>query len=115
MASGNEMTELALFTESFERLGFEVIYYSGIKNTNGPDAWVKKPSGKPMSVEIKSARRGKNGCWVVNPVSEPRRKDDLIAIRCGGKYFLVESMEDHLKCCSRSGQRQMTKLLGDNP
>ncbi len=109
------MSELTVLTEAFERLGFEIIYYSGIANANGPDMWVKK-KGRPLSVEIKTARRKKGNTWAVDPVEPLRQKDDLIAIICPiGKYVLIESMVQHLKNCSKSGDRPMTLLLGEHP
>lgn len=64
-----------------------------------------------MSVEVKRARRKKNNSAEVDPVSNPRKNDDLIAIIINDKYVLIEPMEHHLKACSSKGTRPLTKLF----
>jgi len=44
----------------------------------------------------------------VEPISTPRLNDDLVAIIINSNYVLIESMKDHLLCCSESGYRPMT-------
>ena len=94
----------------FNKLGMSVVYF-GKRNANGPDLWVKRYGGRPLSVEIKKVAKKKNGTWQVPPVEINRRHDDLIAIRCPKGYFLIEPMADHLKACGKSGYRQLTTLL----
>ena len=104
-----------LLTTAFAGLGFEVIHHPNHDGSNGPDLWVKKANGRPLSVEIKKARKGSNGTWQVDPVQKLRQRDDLIAIICSSQYVLIHPMEEHLKLCSPKGTRQMTLLLGANP
>lgn len=99
----------------FAILGFKVIHVPQSKETNGPDLWVQKHNSRPLSVEIKKARGQKNGCFQVDPISGPRKLDDLICIECNSEYVLIEPMADHLKCCSPKGTRNLTLLFGKNP
>lgn len=101
-----------LIQDHFKKIGFDVIFYNDKPSANGVDCWVKSINKKPLSVEIKKARKQKNGCFQVDPVSKPRLNDDLIAIIINEDYVLIESMEDHKKCCSQKGTRQMTILCG---
>lgn len=104
-----------LIATAFTSLGFAIVHFPERKENNGPDLWVKKANGRPLSVEIKKARIQLNGCVQVDPVSKERRSDDLVAIICTSQYVLIEAMKDHLASCSNKGTRQMTLLLGNNP
>ncbi len=71
---------------------------------------VKKKGKRPLSVEIKTIRRFKNGSAKTDAVSKPRLNDDLIAIVFNTEYVLIEPMEHHLKSCGPKGTRAFTKL-----
>ncbi len=98
--------------EEFAVLGLKIIHSPRSINCNGPDLWVQRKSGRPLSVEVKKVRRLKNKTVQVPSVERSRRNDDLIAIICNSEYILIEPMKDHLKCCSTKGTRQLTLLLG---
>lgn len=100
-----------LVTKYFKLMGFKVIHYNEKESTNGVDMWVKKKDGKPLSVEIKKARKQKTGCYQVDFVQPNRINDDLIAIILNDKYVLIEEMKHHLSACSNKGFRQFTTLL----
>jgi hypothetical protein len=99
-----------LLESFFQKLEYKVIYYNEKPSANGVDCWVSKNNGRPKSVEIKKSRKLKNGMVQIDPVSLPRKNDDLIAIIINQNYVLIEPMADHLKCCSTKGTRQMTLL-----
>jgi len=82
--------------KAFSNIGFEVIHFNDKPNANGVDCWVKKQTGKPLSVEIKRVRINKSshGQLQVEPVSKPRLSDDLIAIIFNDNYVLIEPMEE---------------------
>ena len=103
-----------LLSANFKKLGFKVIHFNTHEFKNGVDLWVQKDNGRPLSVEIKIARRQKNNCYQVDPVQPKRKSDDLIAIILNSEYVLIESMQDHIKCCSTKGTRQFTLLCGKN-
>lgn len=98
-----------LIYKIFENLGFKIIYFNDEDSANGQDMFVQKNNNKPLSVEIKTISYKQSGALQVDPVSEKRKKDDLIAIIIEN-YILIEPMEDHLKCCSDSGYRPLTLL-----
>jgi hypothetical protein len=98
----------------FSQIGLSVIHINSPSSANGVDLWVKREGGRPLSVEIKKARKDKCGTVKVDPVLNKRRNDDLIAIIINDKYVLIEPMSDHLKCCSRTGVRMLTLLCGKN-
>lgn len=71
-----------------------------------------------MAVEVKRAepQGTKGGGWRVKAVRESRRKDSLICIVLPDichptRIVHIESMQDHLKKCSKSGQRTITDLV----
>lgn len=99
----------------FAALGFEIIHYGSHASVNGPDLWVKKAGGRPLSVEVKSAIKKQKNLFQTEPVSKQRLSDDLIAIICNPQYVIIEPLKDHLKCCGPSGYRQLTLVLGINP
>ena len=74
----------------FAALGFKIIHIPKNKPTNGPDLWVQRNNGRPLSVEVKKARIQRNGCVQVDPVQPNRRKDDLIAIECGTEHNSIQ-------------------------
>lgn len=107
--------EIDILRPHFAALGFEIIHFGESKNANGPDMWVRKTGGRPMSVEVKKVTKKPNGQVATDPVGTPRRNDDLIAIICTPQYVLIEPMRDHLKACGPKGHRALTTLLGRNP
>lgn len=102
-----------LLKKTFASLGFDIIHYNKPKSANGVDLWIQRKGKRPLSVEIKKARRHSKGMFTVDPVQKNRQTDDLIAIIMNSQYVLVESMSDHLKCCSPKGTRQFTLIIGD--
>lgn len=101
-----------LLKNTLAAIGFKIIHWPKTKFTPGPDLWVKRGNGRPLSLEIKNARKTGRGDYQTDPVQFARKNDDLIAIFCGRKYVLIEPMQDHLLACSPKGSRQLTKLLG---
>jgi hypothetical protein len=102
-----------LLKREFGKLGFSILFVNRPPSANGVDLWVQKEGRRPMSVEIKRARKDrKTKAFKVDPVQRLRTKDDLIAIIINKDYVLIESMEDHLKCCSKTGVRALTTLCG---
>ncbi len=97
-----------ILEREFAALGFDVLFFNEKPSANGPDVWVRKNNGKPISVEVKKIRQQEKGMWSVDPVSKSRQNDDLIAIVFNSEYILIEPMIDHLKCCSPKGTRQFT-------
>jgi hypothetical protein len=104
-----------LLKQAFASLGLDIIHFPNNKQINGVDLWVQRKGGRPLSVEIKQARKQRNGCVQVDPVCPDRRKDDLVAIILSSQYVLIEPLKDHLLACSPKGTRQLTLLLGSNP
>lgn len=105
------MNKIKLIEHFFGIIGFRIIYYNMIDNKNGADCFVQKGSNKPVSVEIKTARQNKTTkAWKIDPVSEKRKNDDLIAVIVGN-YVLIEPMDQHLKLCDKSGTRSITKMF----
>lgn len=105
------MNKIKLISESFERLGYKIIYWNEKSNANGPDCFVQKDNKKPKSVEIKNIKINKVTKAISIPkVSTPRRNDDFIAIVLND-YVLIEPMKDHLKLCSKDGSRAITGLI----
>lgn len=99
-----------ILEREFAALGFSIIFFNEKPESNGPDLWVIKKGKRPLSVEIKMLRKQQNGMHQVDPVSESRKSDDLIAIIFNSEYVLIEPMSDHLKCCSPKGTRQFTLM-----
>jgi len=97
-----------LVTREFAALGFSMLHFNDKPNANGPDCWVHKEGKRPLSVEIKRARRMKNKTLQVECIHKSRASDDLIAIIFNTEYVLIEPMKDHLKSCSPKGTRQFT-------
>lgn len=93
---------------TFTFLGFKLIFFNMKSQSNGPDMYIQKEKQRPLSVEIKCTRVQPGGQLQCEAVSDPRRKDDLIAIIINSNYVLIEPMVDHLKCCSKKGTRQFT-------
>ena len=100
----------AAVSSQFLKLGFKLLHSNKKPSTNGPDMWVIKDGRKPLSVEIKIARKKINGCIATEPVSKARIGDDLIAVIFNKDYVLIESMKDHLRNCSPKGTRAFTVL-----
>ena len=97
----------ALVKAAFWSLGFEA-FDMGHPSANGPDLYIEK-KGRCFSVEVKTARLRSDSGPLVYPVERNRRKDDFIAIVVRD-YVLIEPMADHLRACSRSGYRTLSKL-----
>lgn len=97
-----------ILIREFAALGFDVLFFNEKPSANGPDMWVRKNKGPPLSVEVKKIREQQKGMWQVDPVSKDRQSDDLISIVFNSEYVLIEPMQDHLKCCSQKGTRQFT-------
>lgn len=98
--------------KAFQKLGYTIIHFNNKPSANGVDCWVQNKGRRPLSVEIKRVRKHQKGQLRVDPVSKPRRNDDLIAIVINPEYVLIEPMKDHLMACSNMGTRQLTVLGG---
>lgn len=97
-----------IIDRAFTALGFKMIHFNTPMSANGVDCWVQREGRKPLSVEIKRARKQTRGMVQVEPVLKNRQGDDLVAIIMNSEYVLIEPMKDHLKCCSPKGTRQFT-------
>lgn len=95
---------------AFAQLGFKIIFFNDVNNANGVDMYVQAHTNKrPLSVEIKKASYQRASKSLrVEPVLHSRKGDDLVAILVKGDYVLIQSMEEHLKCCNKSGYRNLT-------
>ena len=63
-----------------------------------------------LRVEIKKLYYASRA-WKTKPVGKNRMNDDFIAVVFPCGYVFVERMEDHLKCCTKSGYRFFTVIL----
>lgn len=104
----NNKQQKDLIEREFAALGFSLLFWNTKPTSNGPDCFVRKGKGRPLSVEIKTVKRKNNGCLQTDPVSDNRKKDDLVAIIINSEYVLIDSMSNHLKCCGTKGTRQFT-------
>ena len=104
----NNSQQKDLIERGFAALGFSVVFWNSKPSANGQDCFVQKWGKRPMSVEVKKVRKLSNGTSQCEPVSNDRKKDDLIAIILNREYVFIDSMENHLKCCSPKGTRQFT-------
>lgn len=94
--------------ERFSKLGFSV------KRTDsfGPDLICKIGNWTYM-VEVKRAFKhnlNKNS-WRTQKVSDNRIKDDLIAVVLPNDYVYIDSMENHLRHCTKYGFRTITSIV----
>lgn len=106
----NEEQE-AVIRREFAALGFGVIYWNDIPNSNGVDCYVQKGHRRPLSVEIKTLKKNKKTLAIsVEPIGKDRQGDDLIAIIINEEFVLIEPMSHHLKCCGPKGHRSMSML-----
>jgi len=103
------MNQRGIVTRALAALGFEVIFWNENPNAPGVDCWAQRPGKRPVSVEVKLLKR-RNGSLICEPVSDPRKQDDLVAIIVNENYAIVEPMKDHLKCCAPKGTRSFPFL-----
>ena len=79
-----------IIEKAFKNIGFDIIHFNEKPNANGVDCWVKKTTDRPLSVEIKKIKfNSKTKDLSIDPVSNPRRTDDLIAIIVNPNYVLI--------------------------
>ncbi len=100
--------QVQLVTEYFSYLGMTVVYSVKNQSENGPDMFVRKGKGRPLSVEIKLARKNKKTTAVTDSVSSHRVHDDLIAIIISSDYVLIQPMKEHLLLVGPKGTRPFT-------
>lgn len=84
---------------------------------HGPDLTCKMNS-LSYTVEVKKANQlwhkcGRSGGWRVGPVTPKRRGDDLVAMVLPNGYVYIDSMENHLRNCSNSGARAISKIVNE--
>lgn len=94
-----------LAEEKFKSLGMEVTRVDFF----GPDL-ICKLGQFTWTVEVKragfSSRR-----WRVGRVRKARKGDDLVALVLPNSRVYIDSMENHLKYCERSGTRTITSIV----
>lgn len=73
---------------------------------NGPDLTACNDE-RCVRVEIKTARKLRNGTYQTSPIDDVRRFDDLVAVVLDGQ-ILFSSMVEHLQLCSEKGYRNVT-------
>lgn len=89
----------------FEKRGFIV----EMCETIGPDLTIYRRN-KKRYVEVKTATKTSRRGFAVAPVSEKRKKDDLI-VYVNGNSCVVRRMKEHLKDCCRAGNVSVTKYF----
>ena len=110
---GNEMNksstikidEFKLVKSLLKKMSFKPLAQSnGTKN--GVDIWALK-NGRVYSIEVKKAKPMKGNNFQIRAIEQNRKKDDFIAVVLPSGYVFIESMKDHLKCCSPKGTRNL--------
>ena len=81
-------------------------------NANGYDLTIARKN-KSYRVEIKKACKSTRQ-WIVTPVGRSGKVCDLIIIILPDGSLIIQPMEEHLKLCSKSGSRSITKLVESN-
>jgi len=83
------------------------------KNTNGFDVIaIRTKDNKGFVIEVKKACKDKNkNAWRTRGMSVKTIKSDLVAIILPSKRVFFDSIENHLKCCNKNGDRYVTKMV----
>jgi hypothetical protein len=90
-----------------EGLGFQNVQ---LTKFHGPDLSCER-DGRTFTVEVKSAVRKSENCWIVSRVYPARCLDDLIAIVLPDDSVHLCPMSEHLKLCNKGGARTITGLV----
>lgn len=94
-----------IIKELFEKDGYDV-KQSALK---GPDLIISKLN-KSITCEVKSIIKCLNAkSWYVAPISVGRKNDDFVALVLDENNIVFEKMNDHLRKCTKSGRRNLTK------